>query len=102
MASRMFSRIINVKAEFANAGKCWALSSPDLPGLLLAGGDLTALLADLPAAIKLLYRLNYQMDVEVVEADQDGREGVGDREQSAEGAFKPLPRAFVAMGSLAA
>lgn len=102
MASRMYSRIIYVKAEFADAGKCWALSSADLPGLLLAGSDLTALLADLPAAIKLLYRLNYQMDVEVAEADQDGREGAAEREQPAKGSFQPLPRAFVAMGPLAA
>jgi len=102
MASRMYARIINVRAEFADAGKCWALTSDNLPGFLLAGSDLNALLDDVPNAIKLLFRLNYQMDVEVAEVDEDGNNIARPREADAESNLKPLPRAFAAMGPIAA
>ncbi len=102
MASRMYTKLINVKAEYADAGKCWALTSNDLPGLVMAGGDLDALLADLPQAIKLLFRLNYQMDVEVAEVDDDGNEFGRGREGVADSVLRQLPRTYAAVGSLAA
>lgn len=102
IASRMFTKLINVRAEFADAGKCWALTSNNLPGLLLAGGDLAALLADLPNAIKLLFRLNYQMDVDVAEVDEDGSEMGRARDSETVSPLRSFPRAFAAVGSLAA
>jgi len=92
MASRMHTTLINVRVEYADDGRCWVLSSKDLPGLLLAGCDIYALLADVPVAIKLLYKLNYQLEVEVAPAEDDG---VGRRQEKSP--LKPLPRSFVAL-----
>jgi hypothetical protein len=64
-ASSSYTTLINVQMEFHPEAKRYALTSTDMPGLLLAGSDLPALLADVPAAIKLLYQLNYGMNVEV-------------------------------------
>ncbi len=43
----------------------WSITSPDLPGLFLAGKDLAKLMNDVPFAIQTLFLLNYKMRVEV-------------------------------------
>lgn len=39
----------------------WKITSQDLPGLILAGKDLPALLRDIPKAVKILLEKNYGM-----------------------------------------
>lgn len=93
MASSMFSRLINLSVEY-NPDGCWAISSPDLPGLVLAGKDIAALLDDVPNAIRLLFKLNYQMDVQVARAEEDGPQKPKKAKQAG---FIPLPHTFVAL-----
>jgi predicted RNase H-like HicB family nuclease len=64
LASSSYASLININVEYDRQGH-WVLSSKDLPGLLLSGKQLDALFNDVPNAIKLLYKLNYQMDVTV-------------------------------------
>lgn len=49
----------------------FAMTSAELPGLFLAGKDPAKLLDDVPAVIKAIYRVGYNMQVEVV-MDQSG------------------------------
>lgn len=49
------------------------VSSPDIPGLHLCGSDRKALLADAPAAIELLYKLNNNLDVRITWASDPVR-----------------------------
>ena len=46
----------------------WNITSPNLPGLFLAGKDLTKLMEDVPYVIQTLFLLNYKMRVEVTVA----------------------------------
>lgn len=87
-ASKDFSTIVRVQIGQA-PDSVLLLTSSDLPELFLAGKDLRELLKDVPLAIKLIYKHNYEMDVTVVPA----REG-GPVEQEREGF---LPSHFVAM-----
>ena len=57
-----YTTIIAVKEEL-RIGGYWVITSSDLPGLLLAGKDITALREDIPVAIKQLFLLNYDMNV---------------------------------------
>lgn len=50
-------------AEASGEG-IWILTSDDLPGFFLAGENIDTLKENIPDAIKLLYKLNYQMEVE--------------------------------------
>lgn len=70
MASSAYSCVIRVSAQQrpTNHEPLWILRSEDLPGLLLAGPDLPPLLEDVPAAIRVLFRDNYGMEVEVLRA----------------------------------
>ena len=67
-ATKSYSCIVRVKAELhADDGHdFWTLTSDDLPGLLLGGQDLKALHADTPAVIRMLFRHNYGMEVDVL------------------------------------
>lgn len=60
----MESFLIEIQERFGE-GAFWTVTSKHLPGLFLGGQDLDALRKDLPAAIQLLFRLNYKMNVEV-------------------------------------
>lgn len=91
MASHMHTTLITIRVEYHPDGY-WAISSKDLPGLMLAGRDIGPLVEDVPAAIKLLYKLNYQMDVEVTPVEDDGVNA----ERVASG-FRQLPHAFAAL-----
>lgn len=62
-ATTSFSTIVNVQIEQHQEDKVFALTSKDLPGFFLAGKDLPVLLQDVPAAISVLYKCNYGMDV---------------------------------------
>ncbi|MDH5573260.1 MAG: hypothetical protein OEY89_15975 [Gammaproteobacteria bacterium] len=64
MADKNYSYLINVEEDFRE-GEYWVLTSKQLPGLFLSGKDLKTLRADVPNVIKTLYRLNYEMDVDV-------------------------------------
>lgn len=70
MADSSYVAVIRVNGEFKDGG--WFITSENLPGLFLAGRDPKALHADLPAVIKTLYKLNYEMDVEVCPAGEPG------------------------------
>jgi predicted RNase H-like HicB family nuclease len=96
MSSTMKSHLIEVGIEYHPDG-CWAISSKNLPGLVMAGKDIEALIGDLPNAIKLLYKLNYQLDVQVAIAGEDGASLHEERKS----AFIPLPSKFVALSAAA-
>lgn len=68
MAQCKYVGVISVQREYRDGA--WILTSENLPGLFLAGDDLKAIRADIPAAIKLLYSLNYAMDVNVCVAGE--------------------------------
>lgn len=55
---------IAIEQDYKEGGH-WHLTSPDLPGLFLAGKDITDLYADVPNVIKTLFRLNYGMEIDV-------------------------------------
>ncbi len=65
MGTQGYATTISVHALSADDDGWHLIESEDLPGLLLAGKNLPALEADIPAAIKLIYRLNYGMNVDV-------------------------------------
>ena len=64
MASCNYTSVISVCEERRDGG-FWVLTSENLAGLLLCGKDLKKLRLDVPAAIKMLFKMNYEMDVEV-------------------------------------
>ena len=49
--------VVNLQAEYKDGS--WMIVSENLPGLFLAGGDLGKLLSDIPAAIRMLCKFNY-------------------------------------------
>jgi hypothetical protein len=65
-ASANYSKTMMVGLQYNSACQLFALTSADLPGLLLAGKDPEKLWADVPAVVKAIYRLGYHMDVDVV------------------------------------
>lgn len=65
MASTDYARQVSVQLTHNKDWNLFSLTSPELPGLLLAGRDLVALYADVPAVIKGLYKLDCGLDVEV-------------------------------------
>jgi hypothetical protein len=86
-ATTSYTRLISVQLAYQRSKKRFALTSTDVPGLLLAGSDLPLLLKDVPAAIKLLYKLNYGMNIKVVEAP---------RNESQQPGWIPVSSTFVA------
>lgn len=66
MANYNYTGVVKIKEEFRDGS--WLITSDNLPGLFLAGEDLHILHTDIPAAIKLLYELNYSMNVKVCAA----------------------------------
>ena len=64
MANSRYFGLVQVVSELKNG--YWVVTSKDMPGLLLCGKTLKELMQDIPAAIKLLFKHNYDMDIEVV------------------------------------
>lgn len=62
--------VVRVRGEYKDGA--WVFTSDNLPGFFLAGHDPERLSNDIPAAIKTLYRLNYQMEVSVCLAGEPG------------------------------
>jgi len=81
-ASREFSKRIMVGMRYSQESQLFALTSPDLPGLVLAGRDPAKLWADVPAVIKAMYKVGCSTDIEVQMEPLPG---------SGETSFKPLP-----------
>lgn len=54
-----------VETKIVEKHGCFYLSSPDMPELHLCADDPRKLAADVPGMIKMLYLLNYKLDVEV-------------------------------------
>ena len=70
MGNSTYVSVVRVSGEFKDGG--WVITSENLPGLFLAGGDLEKLTADIPANIEMLYRLNYDIKVKVCRAGEPG------------------------------
>ncbi|MCK4710092.1 MAG: hypothetical protein KAU21_15845 [Gammaproteobacteria bacterium] len=64
MASCNYASVIRVQEELRE-GHFWVITSDDLAGLLLCGKEIKKLRADIPSAIKMLFKANYDMDVDV-------------------------------------
>ena len=64
MANSGYSCVIQVNENYREGGH-WELTSKNVPGLYLAGKDLSALRADVPNVIKVLFKNNYDLAVEV-------------------------------------
>ena len=69
MAKRSYSCVIPVKEEHvtddSGTEHFWILTSDILPGFVLGGRDLEALHNDVPDAIRILFKEEYAMDVDV-------------------------------------
>lgn len=91
VASSTYSTVISLHIEANREDGFYAISSKDLPGLVLGGKDLFALLKDVPAAIALLFKLNYGLKVQVTPADGKIQKTPEPKE------WQPLPHTFVAV-----
>lgn len=84
MANCNYVGLVKIAGEYSDGA--WVITSENLPGLFLAGSDLDRLRNDVPSAIKMLYRLNYGMDVKVCAAGEPGMR-----------AAKPMPNTWAAV-----
>ncbi len=91
MASCNYAAVIRVDETFRKGGY-WLLTSNDLPGFVLCGKDIKTLRDDVPAAIKILVKANYDMDVEVRPLIQPS-----EMVKCKEGVDMPLPEAWTAV-----
>jgi len=66
MATSSYLTVARTKIEYREGGY-WVITSDEVPGMLMAGKDPRSLYADIPNVIKMLYKLNYQLDVQVSE-----------------------------------
>jgi hypothetical protein len=64
MASETYTSVVRVREELRE-GKFWMLTSEDMPELLLGGKNLDLLRKDVPNVIKMLFKLNSNIDVEI-------------------------------------
>ena len=69
MANTSYSCVIPVKEEHVTdetgTDHFWVLTSDVLPGFVLGGRDLEALHSDVPDAIRILFKENYGVEVDV-------------------------------------
>jgi len=65
-ASTTYAKTIVVGLQYNATCGLFSLTSSELPGLFLAGKDPGKLVEDLPAVIKAMYKVAYDMHVEVV------------------------------------
>jgi len=65
-ASTIFTKTIVVGLQYNATCGLFSLTSAGLPGLFLAGKDPGKLVEDLPRVIKAIYKVGYDMQVEVV------------------------------------
>lgn len=90
VASSTYSTLITLDIEANRDNGFFAITSKNVPGLVLGGTDLFALLKDVPAAIALLFKLNYDLNVRVVPADSK-------IQKTEEPKWQALPHTFVAV-----
>lgn len=72
MGHSKYAGTVKIGSELKEGGY-WVVESDDLPGLVLCGKVLKKLIADVPNAIKMLFKLNYGMEVDVNPATSDPR-----------------------------
>ena len=67
-ATASYSCLIRVEEEHHTdeEDEFWTLTSEDLPGFLLGGRDIESLRADIPVAIRAIFKHNYDMEVNVL------------------------------------
>jgi hypothetical protein len=63
MSTDKYEHLVRTEINFAEG--IWTLTSSDLPGLLLSHEELETVVDDTPAAIQLLFELNYGLKVKV-------------------------------------
>lgn len=91
MARCNYITVISTKEAFREGS--WVITSDDLPGLFLVGENLSDLRDTTPTAIKLLYKLNYDMEVDV----RPTMEPKQARRICNEGAKIPRPKGWAAV-----
>lgn len=64
MATDKYSSVIKVVGTLKDDGN-WLMKSNELPGFFLCGNDLEKLYNDIPNVIKSLFKLNYQLNVDI-------------------------------------
>jgi hypothetical protein len=64
---REYAEIVNIKIRKEPDG-FFVATSVELPGLVLAHKDIRMVLQDVPTAIVALYKANFDIDAEVIEA----------------------------------
>lgn len=57
-----------VRVEYAKRGEWYIATSEDLRGLFVANPSLSVVYEEIPHAIKMLFKIKYDMNVEVKEA----------------------------------
>ena len=72
-------QLLEIKVRIDKDGT-FVMTCDDIPGLLLASNNFLALKRDLPKAIKILYRDNFNMDVEAHEVRQVTLNTIGELE----------------------
>jgi hypothetical protein len=63
-ASSGYSYLVKIKEDYKEGGY-YMLTSPNLPGFFMGGKNIKKLRTDVPSVIKILFKLNYQLDVHV-------------------------------------
>lgn len=99
MAKSSYSCVIPVTQECikdeTGTDEFWTLTSDSLPGFVMGGRDLEAMHSDVPDAIRILFKHNYDMDVDVfrVTAPQDIARDIPESELSTPEAWTAIPQA---------
>jgi len=57
-----------IKLVFEVKGDYMGVSSPEIPELNLGGTDFDAVMREIPLALKWLFKMNFEMDIEIVPA----------------------------------
>lgn len=94
MGNSSYVQVVNVQCIRQDGGY-WVVSSDELPGLLLCGKVLKKLIEDVPNSIRLLFKLNYKMEVDIIAAADDPRM-VGHHETDRQS----MPKRWVAYSQL--
>ena len=91
VASSQYATTVMTEVLISRVDGSYAIVSEQLPGLFLSGKDLSALLADVPSAIKMLYRLDCGMDVQVVPVAEEANERTNDQWANLSSKFVAIP-----------
>ena len=100
MANTSYSCVIPVKEEHVTdetgTDHFWVLTSDVLPGFVLGGRDLEALHSDVPDAIRILFKENYGVEVNVfrvIEPQHIGRGVLNPGDRATPTAWTAVPLA---------